>query len=305
MWKPVIAVLCGACVLAGSAGSAGRSPTCASGKIAFQRTVFRTNESGSEIIDVWVVRADGSGQRNLTGGDSEFEGRPAWSPDGRSIAYTSSTGTNTMNASGGQVHRVTRIYSWDPTWSPDGRTLAVASDNSPVPGTRVGVVNARGGSVRWITRKGLDSGEPDWSSNGPIAFVQRTGYADVTMELFVMSSAGTAKRRLTRNREQEATPAWSPDGTRIAYHTKRGIYIMNADGTGAQRLTRGREDYEPTWSPDGRCIAFSRYGRAILGGGGGNDIFVVSVADGALRRLMTHKPNRSIDGAPAWSAGAR
>lgn len=298
-----VAVLCGVCMLITADGSAGRTSSCfesAAGTIAFERAIFLTDESGSDVTDVWVVQADGSGQRNLTGGDRVFlEGRPAWSPDGRSIAYVSvgdRTGIHVMDANGGRVRRVTGTYAWDPTWSPSGLTLAVASNNTPVPDTRVGVVSVRGGSVRWLTPRGLDSGEPDWSSTGQIAFIQRTGRLDVTMEVFVMSAAVSAKRRLTRNREQEATPAWSPDGTRIAYHTDRGIYVMNADGSGARRLTRGPRDFSPAWSPDGRCIAFSH---------DGSDIFVMSLAGGASRRLMTRKPRRAFDGSPSWASSSR
>ncbi len=56
-------------------------------------------------------------------------------------------------------------------------------------------------------------------------------------------------------------PSWSPDGTKIAFTSKRDgnpeIYTMNADGSGVRRLTNNpRDDSDPDWSSDGTKIAF-------------------------------------------------
>ena len=152
-----------------------------------------------------------------------------------------------MTRDGRGVRRLTRLSVYHPTWSPSGHTIALTSNLGAVPGTRIGVMSARGGgSIRWLPPKGKDSGEPDWSSTGQITFIQRTGYRDETLEVFVMSPDGTGRRRLTHNREQEATPAWSPDASRVAFHGERGIYVINTDGTGLKRITNGSEDWSPT-----------------------------------------------------------
>jgi len=49
-------------------------------------------------------------------------------------------------------------------------------------------------------------------------------------------------------------PTWSPDGSKIAFVRKDGIYVMNADGSGQRRLTDAGGG--PAWSPDGSKIAF-------------------------------------------------
>lgn len=88
-------------------------------------------------------------------------------------------------------------------------------------------------------------------------------------------------------------PAWSPDGSRIAFASKRSgtfdIYVMNADGTGTTRLTSTKEDdSHPTWSPDGLRIAFAR---------SPGDIFVMS-ADGSRARRIS---DQEEEDEPAWS----
>jgi TolB protein len=265
------------------------------GTIAFERITFPTEESGGEIGDVWVVNADGSGERNLTGGDRvSKEGRPAWSPNGRNIAFVSyrnGGGVFVMRRDGSGVRRLTRELAWDPSWSPSGRMLAVASEPGPS-SSRIGVVSARGDHVRWVMRHNSDAGEPDWSSRGKIAFARYTGRRDETIEVFSMSGDGTGQRRLTRNRSADASPAWSPDGAQIAFHSDTGLAVMKADGSGVRKLTRDRDDYGPAWSPDGRCIAFGRR----------RTIFVVAVDGETPPRRLTKQGGRTIDGAPAWTA---
>jgi Tol biopolymer transport system component len=70
----------------------------------------------------------------LTGGDTH-DGQPAWSPDGRRIAFTSDrAGSNAdvwlMDADGTHQHRLTTSPAADlgPVWSPDGRRIAFTSD---------------------------------------------------------------------------------------------------------------------------------------------------------------------------------
>ena len=110
----------------GCGGSnAGEAPT---GEIAFVHT---TNYRKGQL---WLMTADGSEQRALTR-DYElgFTGPPAWSPDGRLIAYPSDGGDyvsqiSVVNPDGSGRRTLSRLSSYgenrDPAWSPDGRTIA-------------------------------------------------------------------------------------------------------------------------------------------------------------------------------------
>ncbi len=116
-------------------------------------------------------------------------------------------------------------------------------------------------------------------------------------------SAGGDEHRLTKEKGDpsspaglffETEPAWSPDGTRIAFVSRRDgrshIYVMRADGTGARRLTDSADgDEGPTWSPDGRRIAFAR----------GGALYAVPSRGGPARRISHGVGGEALD--PAWS----
>ena len=103
-------------------------------------------------------------------------------------------------------------------------------------------------------------------------------------------------------------PARSPDGSRVAFSSRRDrnyeIYVMRADGSLPENLTRHEaSDGAPCWSPDGRRIAFTsdRHGERELPPGSGHynrDIFIMN-ADGSDVQQLTFDPVEAWD--PAWS----
>ena len=74
------------------------------------------------------MNADGSGLRKLTRGPA-YDGNPAWSPDGRKIAFGRAGEIYVMNADGSGQRNLTRNPARDfaPAWSPDGRKIAFES----------------------------------------------------------------------------------------------------------------------------------------------------------------------------------
>jgi Tol biopolymer transport system component len=109
----------------------------------------------SHRSDIYVMNADGSGTRRLTHNASQ-NAEPAWSPDGRRIAFVSRRDGNAevyvMNADGGGLRNLTRHPAKDlhPSWSPDGRKIAFASNRDGR--LESYVMNADGSGQRSLTR---------------------------------------------------------------------------------------------------------------------------------------------------------
>ena len=108
-----------------------------------------------------------------------------------------------------------------------------------------------------------------------------------------------ALERLTNDTASDYSPAWSPDGTEIAFESRRDgfyeIYVMDADGSNQTRLTNNTVlDESPAWSPDGTKIAFVSLTAPFF------DIHVMD-ADGANRTRLTNDTVPFGSGAPAWS----
>jgi len=138
----------------------------------------------------------------------------------------------------------------DPDWSPDGRTIIFTSKSpadTPTNATSAEIfaVDAKGGPPRRLTNNKEEERAPAWSPDGKrIVFsCRRGGKAD--FDLCVMNADGTGEVRITENPIGDLTPTWSPDGRKIAFHRRQGppgtggfqIFLINPDGTGEVQLT--------------------------------------------------------------------
>jgi TolB protein len=231
------------------------------GKIA-----FATREQPNGTQGIGVVNPDGSGEVTLSSGHNDRF--PAWSPDGRRIAFTRGSNVMVMNADGS--NQVLLTAGGEPSWSPDGSRIAFESTRDDPLAPEIYSMNADGTDVvRLTTEPDVNDVFPAWSPDGTkIAFDSTRGQGNGGPNIWVMHADGTNPVQISDGGGPSASdeaPKWSPDGTKIAFTSSRDavdgahgslggadVFVMNAGGGLATRLTfSGIEDEFGTFSPDG------------------------------------------------------
>ena len=250
-----------------------------------------------EVKEIYISDYDGANQRRITI-NRNLNINPNWSPDGRSIAYSSyRTGVPDIlisNIYAGTMENPTKGNGQNflPVFSPDGTRIAFMSMRDG--NSEIYVMNRDGSDVRRLTNNPAIDGSPTWSPTGTqIAFTsERTG----TPQIYTMNVDGSGiVRRSSESYADRAT--WSPAPyNEIAFTARTGpgfdIKILNiANGT-TRQITFGEGTNEsPVWAPNGRHLAFmsTRSGRS--------QIFSVD-GDGRNLRQITREGNNTT---PHWS----
>jgi len=129
------------------------------------------------LRDVFRVRADGSGLRQLTG-EPGLDAAMGWSPDASRLAVATDRDLNveiyTMAPDGSDLRRLTHDFAVDvfPAWSPDGRTIAFSREGVATMGD-IFVMDADGSHQTRLTGFEGQETSPTWSPDGrSIAFVR-------------------------------------------------------------------------------------------------------------------------------------
>jgi Tol biopolymer transport system component len=219
-------------------------------------------------VDIYTVLPNGRALQRLTS-DPLFDACPAWSADGKRIAWCHGVQRGgvievwTMKANGTDKHQLTDLggRSLFPDYSPDGQRVLFSSLRAGASNFDLYVIDVDGtGLMQLTTDQGFD-GNPAWSPDGrQIVFTSdRSGMGQV----HVMDADGTDPVQLTFGGEfKDQVPDWSPDGSKIAYAAgdPGDIFVMNADGSDQHAIVSGlTDDFGSAWSPDGDQIAFIRF----------------------------------------------
>jgi len=291
-----------------------------SGRIAFEHAG-----------DIWSMKGDGSGKRNLTGTTKLRERAPSWSPDHARLAYIVDKGTagdscavRTMRADGSHQAAVLLDMSsqgqWqsvpvtDVAWSPDGKALLLCHGPGAVADhSRLALVDWATKHVTELYDPGFgELSDPLWSADGRRVTVTHTFSASVPPHAICVDVAsGTPTAFPTfwvpdpSLGYSTETVSWAPEGRRIAYVTKSdkhllpdfevraSLVVMSTDGSSPVQLDRCSSAQRQLGT-----LAWSCDGHDIVyevsKTSGTHDLYVVDVTTGKSKRIATTATN------PSW-----
>ncbi len=270
----LLALLCVLCLPAPAhatfAGGNGRIALGLSGKNlddagqATYRAIATVKPDSRGDKFVRECQISGNGART---GDCSIEYRaPAWSPNGRRLAFDAGRGLALMNPDGTGFRLLAPFTANDgePAWSRSGGRLAFTGQGG------LWLADPVSRKLRRLARRG--SG-PDWSSRDLIAF-ERGG------SVYAVRPSGRGLRRLARGKD----PGWAPSGRSLVLARRGGIYTVRADGRRLKRILRCRRCTDPVLSPNGRLLAYDQSG-----------IRVARVSDGKQQATLVEDFSSSTD----------
>jgi len=223
------------------------------------------------VYELNIADADGMGEQTVL---RSFEPiiSPAWSPDGRRLAYVSFENKKPVV----YVHSLSdakRIVLANfkgsnsaPAWSPDGSRLAVTLSREG--GSQIFLINPNGSGVRRLTTSSAIDTEPRFSTDGQ--WIYFTSDRGGTPQIYRIAAAGGEPQRLTFEGSYNVTPRPSPDGRTLAYITRNGdkfqVALLDLTNRQTQIITDSDQDESPSFAPNGRMILLATVvsGRGVL-----------------------------------------
>lgn len=223
---------------------------------------------------------------------------PAWSPDGKRLAYVSFENKKPVvyvhSLLDGKRHVVANFKGSNsaPAWSPDGSKLAVSLSRDS--GSQIYLINPDGSGVRRLTYSSAIDTEPVFSPDGQ--FIYFTSDRGGSPQIYRMPANGGDALRITFEGSYNVSPRISPDGKSLAYIARNSegkfqVALLDLATQQVQILTDSDRDESPSFAPNGRMILYATVidGRGVLS--------AVSI-DGRVRQRLT--VNAGDVREPAW-----
>ncbi len=201
---------------------------------------------GRKTWSIHTMNADGTNRERLTHAKNKWDSAPAWSPDGRTIAFGRSYKDTegvwqaeiwSMNSDGSEQRQIPFLSGGGPYFTPDGKIVFHAQFKDK--NSEISIADVDGSNIIHLTNTEAEEWHPEVSPNGKeIAFMSDR---DGNHEIYTMNMDGSDQTRLTFNEVRDSSPTWSPDGSQIMYSSEDmdgeyHIYVMNKDGSSSKKL---------------------------------------------------------------------
>lgn len=243
-------------------------------------------ENNSDASSILKIRANGHHRTQLSQtctDDCAFDGFPAWSPNGRRIAFERGLMPSdpddfnwliaiyVMQADGTEAVRIThkgetadepnRFRDHAPAWSPDGDRLVFERYSVSRQKSAVFTIALDGTGERRLSPWRLDAAQPDWSPNGRWIAFRTQERSDSDGDIFLVHPNGKGLHRVVGGRGKWLSCSFSPNGKRIQAGHAPGsgddgaadVYVFHLDGSNLRNVTQSNAwESASDWGPQSR-----------------------------------------------------
>ena len=203
-----------------------------------------------EHAAIWLISLESGETRPLTSGLTH-DGSPAWSPDGKQLAFISARSGKPqiyiIPVDGGEARSLTSLEQGvgdGPAWSPDGKYIAFTAGPVKPP---------------------IDPTKPYRVTRRMYRFDGMGLVDNAIQDLYIIPAAGGEPRQLIHNDCMKSGPVWSPDSTEILYSTSffpdklrfmPALHVTDLEGNDRKLVEEWGEAGSAAWTPDGKKVAF-------------------------------------------------